>query len=189
MQRDEVDERIRGNWGRKQVLAAITQPMTARQLARRIGIDRDSCSEILSDLAELAMVRCLNPLARRSRLYWLTTTSLKTWREVDATEGRPSQLANIPRGVDWSLYGWICYSHRAAIVKALARSMQPAEIKRRARWDNQELRMSANNVRDAIRLMLAKGVVRAVRIRSERHPQYELTEVGRQLRELLLSAC
>lgn len=64
--------------------------------------------------------------------------------------------------------------------------MQPSEIKRRARVHDPTLRMSAGNVRDVIKLMLARGIVIKVLRRKRAHPQYGLTEDGLHLRELLV---
>ena len=54
------------------VLTAITQPLTANQLARRTQLSRAVCSQVQAELVIYDLVTCLNPLARRSRLYWLT---------------------------------------------------------------------------------------------------------------------
>ena len=90
--------------------------------------------------------------------------------------------------LDWNLYGWVCYSHRAAVIKTLNGGMQPAAIKRKARFQNPSLRMSANNVRDIIRLFLMKGIVNQVMLKGKTHPRYELTEAGKHLQSLLLRA-
>ncbi|CAG0986007.1 hypothetical protein PHYC_02027 [Phycisphaerales bacterium] len=66
--------------------------------------------------------------------------------------------------------------------------MQPSEIKRRARRQDSSLRMSAGNVRDVVKLLLARGIVAQVRLRKRAHPMYELTDIGRQLRQALLNA-
>jgi len=64
--------------------------------------------------------------------------------------------------------------------------MQPSELKRRARLMDSDLRMNANNVRDVIRLFLAKGLVAIVRIRKQKHPSYVLAIAASALRELLV---
>ena len=48
--------------------------------------------------------------------------------------------------------------------------------------------MSANNVRDVIRLFVASGIVRSVPGKRRAHPRYELTMLGDVLRTLLLRA-
>ena len=58
----------------------------------------------------------------------------------------------------------------------------------RARTHNPGIRMSANNVRDVIRLFVSKGVVRPITAKRRSHRRYELSEVGKQLRLLLLEA-
>lgn len=121
---------------------------------------------VLYRLRRQGRVECLNPEARRSRVYARTGTR----RE----------------GVDWELYGWVSYSHRRAVLLALDEPRQPAGIKRRARFLQPGIRMSANNVRDVIRLFHARGIVRPVHVRKRAHPRYELTRLGEQLQRLVL---
>ncbi len=64
--------------------------------------------------------------------------------------------------------------------------MQAAAIKRVARLQNSDLRMSANNARDVLWYLLAKGIVRRIIIKRRSHPRYELTELGKAFQELLL---
>jgi hypothetical protein len=175
---------IRSRW-RKRVVLAMRLPMTAKQLARRLDHDRDECSELLAELALHRMVRCLNPEAQRSRVFWLTSLGIACQKRLSEAAYLPWVAPKIPL-IDWSLYGWVCFSHRSAIVRALSRPMQPAEIKRRAKMSYPDLRMSANNVRDAMGLLLAKGIVSPVRIRGQRHLRYELSGIGQVLRELLV---
>ena len=92
-----------------------------------------------------------------------------------ADEGLPEVKYDFPE-IDWSLYGLICFSQRSAVIKALSRPMQPSEIKRMARFHDPNLRMSANNVRDIIRLLLEKGVVRRVVERGKAHPKPGLNQ-------------
>ena len=160
--------------------------MTAAQLARRGGVTRVSCSDGIQSLAARGLVRCLNPEARSSRLYWLTDAGMRRQRAWSPAYGRPKRKV-LPESIDWNLYGWVCYRHRAAIIKALTEPLQPAAIKRRARTHNPGIRMSANNVRDVIRLFVSKGIVRRITAKRS-HPRYELSEVGQQLRHLLLEA-
>jgi predicted transcriptional regulator len=64
--------------------------------------------------------------------------------------------------------------------------MQAAAIKRKALFQNPQLRMSANNVRDVMKYLLKVGVVRKVNIKRRGHPRYELTDLGEVFKELLL---
>ncbi len=168
---------------RKTVLHGLAQPLTATQLAKPTGLTRAACSRVLSDLAHRGLARCLSPAARRSRVYGLTRAGKAL---------RSHYVSDAPRRVqgpiDWPLFGWVCFRHRAAIVRALSSPMQPAEIKRRARSLDRSLRVSAGNVRDVVKLFLRRGIVSAVSLRKRAHPRYELTPVGQQLRELLISA-
>ena len=50
------------------------------------------------------------------------------------------------------------------------------------------MKISANNIRDVIKLLLEKGIVQKVHIRKKAHPRYELTDSGIKLRELLIQA-
>lgn len=117
----------------------------------------------------------------------MTDTGQKCQRRLLKENGQHSLVYDFPN-VDWQLYGWVCYSHRAAIIKALVEPMQPATIKRKAKSQDPGLRMSANNVRDVIRLFLSRGIVQAIRFRKKVHPCYELTELGKKLQNLLLEA-
>ncbi len=87
--------------------------------------------------------------------------------------------------IDWELYAWVCYSHRSEIIKAMDKPRSPAEIKKKARATNPWIRMSANNVRDVIRLFKKKGVVEEVWEHRRAHPLYKLTGIGEVLRQLL----
>lgn len=172
---------------RRRIIMNLHQPSTAKQLARKHSIDRDACSRTLADLKLYRLVSCLNPAARRSRLYWITRLGLRCQRALRKTCGLDAIEGNLPL-IDWSLYGWICFSHRASILTAMQGTMQPPEIKRRARQLDEGLSMSVNNVRDIMRLFLARGITVSVRIRNKTHLRYELSESGKQLRELLLRA-
>ncbi len=172
---------------RIKVMLALRQPSTAKQLAHRVQFSLDGCSYVFWELTRYRLLRCLNPLANRSRLYWLTGLGRDSQRLLFKKAGHEPRAHAFPT-VDWGLYGWICHNHRSAIIKALTFPMQPAAIKRRAVGHDGSLRMSANNVRDVMRLFLAHAVVQPVRIRRKAHPRYELTETGQKLRQLLLAA-
>lgn len=165
----------------------MTLPLTVRQISRRTGLEFDPCRHAVRALVQDGLLRCLNVEARRSRLYWLTTQGQTVRGELTRSDehGFPQQV--MP-SISWELYGWLCYRHRAAIIAALSTPLQPAAIKRRARARDPTLRMSANNVRDVIRLFLARGIVQAVRLGRSVHPCYELTAIGQSLRTLLLQA-
>ena len=162
----------------------MTQPMTANQLARRTQLSRAVCSQVQAELVIYDLVTCLNPLARRSRLYWLTELGQRVRRrfggEFCSSSTQPSDST-----IDWELYGRMCFTHHAAVVRALNEPLQPATIKRRARARQPQLRMSANNVRDIIRLLAAWSVVRPVQVRRKAHLRYELTDNGKAIQQLL----
>lgn len=159
--------------------------MTAKQLSHKIALSMDCCGYILSELSDHKLVACLNGQARRSRLYWLTTLGKIYQQKLRESRNLPQFDFDFPK-VDWQLYGWVCFSHRQAVIRALTEPMQPAAIKRKARSQNAGLRMSANNVRDIIRLFLSRRIVRPVNVHRKAHLRYELTELGRKFRTLLL---
>lgn len=165
---------------RQKVLSAFSQPLTPRQLAKKTGIHRDACSSLLAELSKTGFVTCLTPDARRSRLYGLTPQGLSTQQEV------PHQAKYNQPALDWKLYGWLCYSQRSAVLLALDRLSRPSELRSRARLRNPEVTINTSNVRDILRLFLAEGLVRHVQVKRYVHLRYELTDLGRVMRELLL---
>lgn len=187
MQVSEACQNVQGNENRKRVLLSLTQPLTSKQLAHRTGLTFDACRDVVRKLHSRGLIQCLNPEARRSRVYWLTELGMACLKGIGESNERCVDLSEVPQ-VDWALFGWLCYSHRAAVLKTLAIPLQPAAIKRRARSQIPGLRMSANNVRDVIRLFREKRVVRPVRIRKRAFPAYEPTAKGQVLRELLIRA-
>jgi len=158
--------------------------MTAKQLSKHIELSPNACSYVLWELSLYGLLTCLNPGAPRSRLYWVTELGARCQRRLRRDCRLPELLHDFPI-VDWNLYGWVCFSHRSAIIKALTEPLQPATIKRRAVQQDSQINMSANNVRDVIRLFLAKGIVVPVRLRGKAHPRYELTEMGKNFQRLL----
>jgi hypothetical protein len=121
---------------------------------------------LLTRLRRRKLVQCLNPDARRSRVYARAN-------------------ADLPDGVDWTLYGWVLYSQRRAVLEALDAPRYPAAIKRRARYLHPGIRLSANNVRDIIRLFREHGLVTPIDV-GRAHPSYALTPEGEALQRLML---
>lgn len=170
---------------RQRVLGQLARPLTATQLARRTGLRSDSCRHVLGELSRAGLTLCLNSQARRSRLYGPTPLGGRCLRRLQGSS-KCHDFSTPPSGVDWELLGWVCYRHRAAILKTLSEPLQPSAIKRRARARDPALRMSANNVRDVIRLFKARGIVQPVYVRKKKHPRYELTPLGANLRNQLI---
>ena len=166
---------------------AIKQPLTAKQIGRRTGISTDTCSYVMTKFAAKGLVICLNPKARTSRLYWITGVGRQCRRRLHQDSNLPEK-ANDVLSVNWDLYGWVCYSHRAAIIRSMTSPMQPSEVKRVLRVHRPNIRISANNIRDVIKLLLEKGLVQKVFVRKKAHPRYELTDSGSQFRQLLMQA-
>ena len=177
---DRSERRIR-------VLEQFTQPLTATQLAGRISMTQSQCSHTLSELELCGLIRCLNEPARASRLFGLTALGQLCHRRVRQRNSQ-ALIQHESEHRDWRLYGWVCFRHRAVVIKTLTEPLQPSEIKRRARRNQDSLRMSAGNVRDVIRLFLRRGIVQAVWEKRRAHARYALTDVGLSLRSLLVSA-
>jgi len=186
VQVSEACQYIHQNENRKRVLLSFTQPLSAKQLAHRTGMSFDTCRDVVRKLRSVGLICCLNPDARRSRVYWPTELGMACLKVIGCPQHR-FNASEMPQ-VEWTLFGWVCFSHRAAVLKALTMPLQPAAIKRRARSQIPGLRMSANNVRDVIRLFLERGIVRPVQIRRRAFPAYEPTATGQALRELLFRA-
>ena len=165
----------------------IKQPLTGKQIGRRTGIPTDTCSYVVAKLVNRGLLTCLNPEARNSRLYWLTDLGMQCRKRLHHDLTLAYEACDLP-SIDWSLYGWICFSHRSIVMKTLTEPMQPSEIKRVIRKKKTGMKISANNIRDVVRLLLEKGIVQKVFARKKAHPRYELTDSGNQFRELLVQS-
>ena len=86
------------------------------------------------------------------------------------------------------LYGWLSNTHREAIVCALQEPLRPSQIKRRLRQIRPHVRISADNIRDCLQLLLRRRIVRVVSEVGKRYLYYTLTPSGRNLQRLLRSA-
>ena len=172
---------------RRKVLQAFNQPLISRQISKRTGIPQDTCSYLIAKFVDVGLLVCLNPKSRNCRLYWPTEKGHQYCRELYRDQNRLYNEAELLE-IDWPLYGWVCFSHRSAIIKALTHPMQPSEIKRFFRIQGTHIRISANNIRDIVRLFLSRGIVYPVKIRKKAHLRYELTDLGTKLRRLLVQA-
>lgn len=190
MQTSDVYKWIIERKNRRIVLLSLRQPMTAKQVGRRSGLSLDAVSHLLRRMATKALVVCVNPEARCSRLYRVTDRGRRCQDRIrrDLALPRYAQPISDCDGIDWDLYGWICFNHRTVVMRTLTQPMQPSEIKRIIRTRKPHIKISANNIRDVMRLLLSKGIVRPVKVRRKAHLRYELTELGCQLQRLLIRA-
>jgi DNA-binding Lrp family transcriptional regulator len=178
---------------RKEVLRALEYPLTTRQLARRIDVMRDGIGYAMRELHQRGLVECLNPTATSCRIYGTTALGARCRQSLFGREEPRDLGAGLeypPKDdrVFYELLGWCSYVHRSAIIRAMEGQMQPASVKRRAKQLFPDLRMSANNCRDAMKLMESRGIIRRVGVRGKTHPRFALTKLGRRIRELLLVA-
>lgn len=166
------------------MLISIQQPMTAKQLNRQTAIPKKICSYVLGKFAAVQLCVCLNPEAGNSRLYWVTDMGREIQVQLQKELNLPTRDIGLP-SFNWTLYGWVCYSHRSVVLRALTEPMQPSEIRRKIRHRFPSAKISANNVRDIIRLFEKQGIVRKVFVKKKAHPRYEITETGFQFQKLL----
>ena len=89
---------------RKSLLLNLRQPMTALQLSKKTMLNRDQCSLILGQLTLCGLVKCLNPTATRSRLYWLTPIGILCQKKLTKDKTLPDVAKLLP-DIDWELYG------------------------------------------------------------------------------------
>ena len=171
---------------RKQVFLSLGQPVTADQIARRLNISLDSSSSALRDMNKFGLLQCLNISSRTSRLYWLSDKGIECHRKLLKESGLESINYELP-DVDWNLYGWTCYRHRSVVLKVLRIPLKPSDIKRLIYRLYPETRISANNVRDIIRLFEKRGIVQRLAVRKKKYPFYALTKFGETLRALHLN--
>jgi hypothetical protein len=185
MKNSKVYQWIIEEGNRKKILIAVSQPMTAKQLSRTTGIPVDTCSYLISKFTFKGVLICLNPSAVKSRLYWFTKFGIRCRKQLHQVLDLPYEEYTLP-DIDWHLYGWVNFNHRTAVIKTLTAPMQPSEIKRFLRVHRSGVRISANNIRDIIKLFSARSIVRPVKIKKKAHPRYELTELGTKFRQLLI---
>ena len=170
---------------RIRIIVNFTQPLTATQLANKARLRPQACRYSLVMLRLRGIVTCFNPDSQYNHVYWLTDCGIACQRKVRITLGLPSLSHDFPALEDWDLFAFVSYPHRSAVIKALRGTMQPPAIKRRATVQTRRLRMSTDNVRDVVRVLRDKGIVRPVRIRKRAHLRYELTDLGMPLQQLL----
>ncbi len=187
MQTSNVYEWITKEDNRKNILMSMKQPLTAKQISKKTGLSLDTCSYVLGKFAVRGVGACLNPDARNSRLYWVTDLGQKCLKRLHRELSLPETVYDVP-SVNWDVYGWVCFSHRAAIIRTMTCAIQPSEMKRALRVHKPGMKISANNIRDVVRLFLAKGIVQKVFVRKKAHPRYELTETGSKFQGLLAQA-
>lgn len=185
MERDDTYNWLIQSERRKEIIRDFDQPLTATQIARRVSISLDRVLHVIWALTLYRILYCLNEGTRHNRLYWLTELGKTCQRKLRETLTLQPLTYRFPR-IPWDLYSSVCYSHRAAVIKALREPMQAAAIKRVACLQNSDLRMSANNARDVLWWLLKGDIVRKIQIKRGSHPRYELTELGRVFQTLLL---
>ncbi|MDX2199622.1 MAG: hypothetical protein SF069_11710 [Phycisphaerae bacterium] len=183
---------IQTQWGvllhsrrRQEVLHSLIQPLTASQVAVRAKLSLDCAKGALRTLARVNLARCLNELARSSRVYGLTRAGVRWQSRVREFLSWPTVRYEEPPA-DWQLYGWVCFRHRWAVLRAMSEPSIAPLIRKRARSHDAAIRISVNNVRDVLRQFRKRNVAQVRSVGSRR--VHELTDIGQTLRQLLLRA-
>lgn len=187
MKFSEVFPWLLGNQTRVNAMLIITQPVTATQLARHLNVRRSFCCNLLDGLVAQGVLQRLNIQSWHARLYWHTQLGRTCQAVLREQRGMKPSVYDFP-AIDWEVYGWACYEHRASIIKVMNEPLSTSSLKRKALLRNPSLRMNLNNVRDVIRLMRDMGLVKRVYIRKRAYPLHELTDLGRLVQRLLLKA-
>jgi len=171
----------------RKFLLTFNQPLTAKQVSGKTGIPEDICGNLMGKFAKNSLITCLNPAAGNSRLYWLAELGKRYQMELCSQLNLPYTEYILPN-IDWQLYGGVCFKHRSAVIITLTEPMQPAKIKQILRIQKPNIKISANNIRDVIKWLLANKIVQPVKIRKKAHLRYELTDLGRILKQLLINS-
>ena len=158
--------------------------MTAIQLAGMLNIKPFTVMSSLRQLTKHGLMMCLTPDERQSRIYWLTQFGERVQRELRQSEELKPLIHDVPE-LDWTRYTSVCFSHRAVIVCVLTQPLTPVDIKRHARRRYPWIRMSTNNVRDAVKLLRQRNIIEPVISARERYPRYVLTQACREFPRLL----
>lgn len=166
----------------KDIVMKLAQPVTAKQISTRMQIKLDAARFWLQGLAQRDYLYCLNETARRSRLFWLTSRGLSCQEKLRGLHDLAPLKHQFPL-VDWNLYGWTCFSQRSAIMKAAQEKTRPAQIRRRARSQDLNVRMTTVHICRGIKGLVKKGMLRKIEGKKGR-PMYVLTKLGREVQSL-----
>ena len=143
----------------RQILIEFASPKNPKQVERHLNIKKLKMQPFI----DRGIIKSLNPLARKGRLYQLTNKARK--------------YLNLPmsnkRGKNWNLIGWILASprQRYVVLKTIAidKIKRTSEhIRRRASRQNQHL--TRISTKEILRELLGKYLV-----------ETELTEIRRRL--------
>lgn len=165
----------------------MNQPLTAKQWSGKTGIIVPHVGQLFQVGQKLGLLKCLNPKAQRSRLYFLTFNGLKQQKKLRASLLLPKLKHDTP-DINWKLYGRCIYSQRSVVIKTIDEPMQPSQIRRYAVINNPKLKMSSNNVRDIIYWLEKQNIVTAVKVKRKAYKHYVLTEIGKNIKRLLQQA-
>ncbi|HBG28974.1 MAG: hypothetical protein A2Y10_14870 [Planctomycetes bacterium GWF2_41_51] len=118
------------NQNERKIILALNQPLTAKQIAAKTGIPKDTCSHLMPKFIRNHLAICLNPIAGNTRVYWLTEHGKKCREELCIESNLRYTEFTLPN-LNWELYGWICFNQRSVVLRALTEPMQPSQIRRR----------------------------------------------------------
>jgi len=130
---------------------------------------------------------CITEHRNKNRVLWLTLLGRACLRKLEKQHDLDSAELFFP-DIDYRKYSSICYSQRGPLIRGMTKSMQPAKLRRIVVRLDPKLKMSANNARDAIKGMVALGLVEREIPRNGKHPKYKLTVEGGDVQKLLWKA-
>lgn len=93
----------------RQILMSFSLAKTPRQIEKELGIKKLKVKSFL----EKELIRCLNPNAKKGRLYTLTKEAKTLLKLPDYNS----------TGIDWDLIGWVLASPRQRLVSLTTISM------------------------------------------------------------------
>lgn len=139
------------------ILVSLSAPKTPLQVVKELRIRRFKLKPFL----EKGLVVCLNPRAKKGRLY-ITTRTAKAHSGPD--------VLRLVRTRDWDLIGWILASpnQRLPVLSAMDGMKRVSEnIRQRAsRWNN---RLSRTSTKGILKELLSKNLVESQLIGKKRY--------------------
>lgn len=117
-------------------------------------------------------------------MYALTRTGVRCQRRAREATSLPHVRYEHP-DIEWEHYGWVCFRHRAAVLRALSIPASASQIKRRARERLPSIRISVGNVREVLRRFVSREIAK-IQLDLKGRRTYALTPRGEAIRDLLV---
>ena len=152
---------------RNQILMAFSMPKTPGWVEQELGIKKLKVGAFL----EKGLIQCLNPMARKGRLYVLTSKAKKLLR---------LQASSRAGNKNWFLIGYVMSSPRQKTV--VLKTVHSVKVK----MTSEEIRERASRLNPHLSRISTKGILKELVSRglietemNERKRYYWITEKGR----------